>query len=212
MPVYRKSRSGDTGAIGDSSTETVSVYWPAYLMLAAAMALAGCREPVGDYLPVSAIARGGFAHDEWPVAEMQGREVRLWGFVDHGNLYGDADAKRVLGQWWSGEGPSPDYWRFDLKARADDPVGRSFAVLVPNDARRGDLLGRFVADARARRATKIFVTGRLFTFHAPIQVLDRTGLYLSAALISRHPSRSARRRLGIAGCRHGTQRLPPMTR
>jgi hypothetical protein len=51
-------------------------------------------------------------------------------------------------------------------------------VLVPNDAGQEDLLGRLVADARARRATKIFVTGRLFTFHAPTQTLDLTGLYL----------------------------------
>jgi hypothetical protein len=34
-----------------------------------------------------------------------------------------------------------------------------------------------VADARARRATKLFVTGRLFAFDAPTQTLDRTGLY-----------------------------------
>jgi hypothetical protein len=143
-----------------------------------AMALAGCGERVGEYLPVSAIARGGFVTAERAVAEVHGREVRLWGFVDQGNLYGDAEAKRVLGEWWSGEGPDPDHWRFDLKAQSDDPVGSSFAVLVPNDAGRDDLLARFVADARARRATKVFVTGRLFRFHAPTQMLDRTGLYL----------------------------------
>jgi hypothetical protein len=109
---------------------------------------------------------------------MQGREVRLWGFVDHGNLYGDADAKRILGDWWSGDGPDPDHWRFDLKAHADDPVGHAFAVRVPNDAGRQDLLERFVADARARKATKVFVTGRLSTFPAPAQALDLIGLYL----------------------------------
>ena len=111
-----------------------------------------------------------------------GRDVRtggpVWGFVDQGNLYGDADAKRVLGEWWSGEGPDPEHWRFDLKAEANDPVGHSFAVLVPNDPGREDILHRLVADARAQRATKIFVAGRLFTFHAPTQIRDRTGLYL----------------------------------
>lgn len=76
------------------------------------------------------------ASDEGTVAELQGREVRLWRFVDQGNLHGEAVAKRVLGEWWSGEGPDPDYWRFDLKACPDDPVGNAFAVLVPNDAGR----------------------------------------------------------------------------
>jgi hypothetical protein len=144
----------------------------------AGLALVGCGERVGEYLPASAIARGGFASDEWTVAEIRGREVRLWGFVDQGNLYGDADAKRVLGEWWSGQGPDPEHWRFDLKAEANDPVGLSFAVLVPNDPGREDILHRLVADARAQRATKIFVAGRLFTFHAPTQIRGRTGLYL----------------------------------
>jgi predicted small lipoprotein YifL len=65
---------------------------PAYLVLAAALALAGCGERVGEYLPVSAIARGGFVGDDRTVAEVHGQDVRLWGFVDHGNLYGDAEA------------------------------------------------------------------------------------------------------------------------
>ena len=151
---------------------------PTVLVLLTTIGLAGCDERVGDYLPVSAIARGGFVSDERTVAEMRGREVRLWGFVDQGNLYGDAEAERILGEWWSGEGPDPGHWRFGLKAQAEDPVGRSFTVLVPNDAGRKHLLDRLVADAQARRATKIFVTGRLFTFPAPTQILDRTGLYL----------------------------------
>jgi hypothetical protein len=162
----------------DFPTETMSVYRSARSVLAAMIALAGCGERVGEYLPVSAIARGGFVSDERRVAEMHGRKVWLWGFVDQGNLYGDAEVKRVLGEWWSGQGADPDHWRFDLKSRADHPVGRSFAVFVPNDPGRKDLLERFVADARARRVTKVFVTGRLFTFRAPTQILDRTGLYL----------------------------------
>jgi hypothetical protein len=178
VSACRKSGICDTGVICPAPNDVISVYWPAYLVLAAAVALAGCGEPAGEYLPVSAIARGGFVSDEGTVAEMHGREVRLWGFVDQGNLYGDAEAKRVLGEWWSGEGPDPNHWRLDLKARADDPVGHSLAVLVPNDAERGDLLDRLAADARAGRATRIFVAGRLSSFDAPTQILDLTGLYL----------------------------------
>jgi hypothetical protein len=178
LPVYRKYRLGDKGVIWNLPSETIRVYRSACLALAVGLALAGCADQVGEYLPVSAIAQGRFVADQAALAEWRGEEVRLWGFVDQGNLYGDADAKRVLGEWWSGDGPDPDHWRFDLKAQADDPVGRSLPVLVPNDAGREDLLERFVADARARRATKIFVTGRLFTYLAPTQILDRTGLYL----------------------------------
>ncbi len=148
------------------------------LLLLAAAWLAGCDQPRGQYLSASSIARKGFVLDHQSISDMQGGPVRLWGFVDHGNLYGDGRAKGVLAEWWSGDGPDADTWRFDLKAEADDPVGHSFAVLIANDAGREDLLERFVADARARRATKVFVTGRLFTFHAPTQTRDLTGLYL----------------------------------
>lgn len=158
--------------------ESLRSFCAASLMLAVGSGLSGCDGQIGEYAPVSAIARGGFVTDSAAFAEARGVEVRLWGYVDHGNLYGDAGANRILVEWWSGEGPDPYHWRFDLKARPDDPVGHSFAVLVPNDAWREALLERLVADARAHRATKVFVTGRLFRFHAPMQVLGRTGLWL----------------------------------
>jgi len=151
------------------------------LMLAAAIGLAGCGEQACGYLPVSAIARNGFMTGQGAVAEVRGRKVRLWGFVDQGNLYGDAGAKRILGKWWSGEGPDPDRWRFNLKAEAADPVGRSFAVHVPNDAGRDDLLRRFAANTEAGRPTKVYVRGRLHTFEAPTQLRHLTGVYLELA-------------------------------
>jgi hypothetical protein len=147
-------------------------------LLVVTTGLAGCDEQVAGYLPVSSIARNGFVIDQRATAKSRGREIRLWGFVDHGNLYGDTDAKRILQTWWSGEGPSAGTWRFNLKAGADDGVGHSFPVLVPNDAGREALLRRFVADARTQRPTKVFVRGRMFAFEAPTQVSDLTGLYL----------------------------------
>ena len=57
-------------------------------------------------------------------------------------------------------------------------MGHAFPVIVPNDAGRDALLARFAVDARARRATKVYVTGRLSTFHAPAQLLDLIGLDL----------------------------------
>ena len=145
--------------------------------LIAATALTGCDDRVRGYLPVSELARNGFVSDQ-QAAQAHGRELRLWGFVDHGNLYGDAGAKGILGQWWAGEGPDATTWRFDLKGAANGAVGHSFAVHVPDDAGRENLLRRFVADARAGRPTKVFLTGRLLTFEAPTQFSALTGLYL----------------------------------
>lgn len=131
-----------------------------------------------DYLAASSISRDGFAINDDEMRQLDGQEVMLWGYVDHGNLYGDESARELLGDWWSGDGPDASTWRFNLKAQADDAVGKSFAVTVPNDPGRDDLLRAFVADAQAGRPTKVFVTGRLATFDAPSSDRVRTGLML----------------------------------
>ena len=147
-------------------------------MLAVSLLLAGCQQQVGDYVAASLISRNGFARDGAALSQADGREVKLWGYVDHGNLYGDDIVRAILEDWWSGDGPDATTWRFNLKANPGDEVGKSFAVHVANDAGRDELLRRFVADARAQQPTKVFVTGRLTTFEAPSGDRVRTGLML----------------------------------
>lgn len=142
----------------------------------AAVSLLGCAGPVGDYVAASAVSRGGFARNAEAMRAVEGREIRLWGYVDHANLHGDAGARRILAEFWSGDGPRPATWRFDLKAEANDAAGHSFAVHVPNDEGQQDILRAFVADARARRPTRVFLKGRLFTFAAPTNAVSLTGL------------------------------------
>lgn len=150
----------------------------AMLMLVTAIAACGCDGRTGDYIAVSSISRNGFAMNESRMREAQGREIRLWGFVDHGNMFGDAGAKRILEEWWSGDGPGATSWGFNLKGKAYDKTGHSFPVRVPNDKGRDALLGAFVADARRRRPTKVFVKGQIFTFDAPMNYGSRVGLYM----------------------------------
>jgi hypothetical protein len=76
-----------------------------------------------------------------------GRRSGSGGLTDPGNLYGDDGASPVLGAWWSREGPDADTWRFNLKGAAEDVVGHSFSVYVPNGEGRDRLFGRFVAFA-----------------------------------------------------------------
>ena len=142
------------------------------------LALAGCSERMGGYIAAASISQNGFARDGEEMREAEAQDIRLWGFVAPRNLYGNAGARRILADWWSGEGPSPMTWRFNLKARDDDEAGRSFPVHVPNDQGCDALLKVFVANARAGRPTKVFLKGRLFTFDAPTNTGHLTGLYL----------------------------------
>jgi hypothetical protein len=137
-----------------------------------------CNPATGNYLPASALSQSGFVRPGAGTENLQGREIRIWGFVDHGNLYGDAAAREILGEWCSGEGPAPGSWRFNLKAVADDPVGASFAVHIPDGPLRDDLLRVFVADARGGRATRVYLEGKLELFDAPTQGARLTGLRL----------------------------------
>ena len=151
-------------------------YLGGFIMLVVTLYLSGCSGQTGDYVAASSISRNGFARDAAAMRKMDGQEVKLWGFVDHGNLYGDEGAKEILGDWWSGEGPTATTWRFNLKANEDDEVGQSFAVHVPNDEGRDALFRTFVADAGAGKPTKVFLRGRLRTFDAPTNAAALTGL------------------------------------
>ena len=148
------------------------------ITLVVTMSLVGCNGRAGDYIAASSISKNGFAKSEKAMRGLHSQEVKIWGFVDHGNMYGDEGAKEILDGWWSGDGPSAATWRFNLKASEDDLVGHSFAVHVPNDEGRDDLLGLFLADARAQKPTKVFLKGKIFTFDAPTNITTRSGLYM----------------------------------
>jgi hypothetical protein len=150
------------------------------MLLAVAIVLAGCGKQTGDYIAASSISRNGFAKDAEAMRKLDSQEIMVWGFVDSSNIYGDAGAKAILGDWWSGDGPNATTWRFNLKAEAGDKAGNSFAVLAPNGPGRDELLKAFAAGATAQRPTRVFVTGKAHTFDAPTNGVQLTGLWVAA--------------------------------
>ena len=93
------------------------IKYTSLFMLVVTLFLAGCSKQMGDYIAASSISRNGFARDGNEARKLHGQEVKLWGFVDHGNLHGDEGVRQILQERWSGEGPSPTTWRFNLKAK-----------------------------------------------------------------------------------------------
>jgi hypothetical protein len=139
--------------------------------------LSGCNQKIDGYIAASSMTNNGFARTDSELQAIRGQEIKIWGFVDHSNLYGDETAKQILGNWWSGAGPNANTWRFNLMAKEQDQ-GRSFAVYVPTDQGRDELLKAFLADAKAQRPTKVFVEGTLLFFEAPTNMNTRMGLYI----------------------------------
>jgi uncharacterized protein len=153
-----------------------AAYCARVALLSAGNAPFSCSNQAGDYLAASSISRFGFAKNHDQILAWQGKKIRIWGYVDHQNLYGDESAKQILGEWWSGYGPDSRTWRFNLKAKQNDPAGRSFAVFVAEDPGRDEMLKIFLADARAGRPTKVYLEGSLLTFDAPTNLRPLHGL------------------------------------
>lgn len=135
-----------------------------------------CDTPVSNYAAASSISKSGFAASQKSMESLPGREIELWGYVDHQNIYADDSAKQILGDWWAGYGPEATTWRFNLKASTDDDVGQSFPVYVPNDILRDDVLRLFLRDAAKNRPTKVYLKGNITTFDAPANFQTFRGL------------------------------------
>jgi hypothetical protein len=146
------------------------------LVIGASLVLVnGCTHRIGNYVAASSISKNGYARNGKLIHKINGSEIKVWGYVDHGNIFADG-ADEISADWISGSGPSPTTWRFGLKAKPNDATGASFMVSLPNDKDRDKLLRAFITDAKTGKPTKVFIKGKIFTFDAPINFTTITGL------------------------------------
>ena len=150
----------------------------ALLILFVSASLSGCDDSIGGYLAASTISSNGFAKRDFGRRVTDGQTLSVWGFVDHANVQTGRCTARVREDPANGMDPPPARWQFNLKARANDRAGESFAVCVPIDDGSARLQHRFLADAAAGRPTRVFVKGRIFTFDAPTNYRHAIGLYM----------------------------------
>ena len=78
-----------------------------FWVLVLVILMTGCDNSADEYfaesyIPVSSISEGGFARNETELQDIQSQEIKLWGYVDHRNMYGNQSAKQILQEWWSG--------------------------------------------------------------------------------------------------------------
>lgn len=144
----------------------------------------GCHKQIGDYIALSSVSKEGFARNREQAIRANGQQIRVWGYVDHQNIYAN-NGEGILHEWWSGDGPTPTTWRFNLKAKPDDKTGHSIWVIAPNDQGRDALLRAFLGDARAGRPTRVFVEGKILIFDAPANFGLFTGLSVEAESTNR---------------------------
>ena len=136
------------------------------IILIVPLFLGGCKDkPIGGYVPASSFSKKGFAKDREVVLALRGKVLKVWGYVDGGNVFPK--------DWGTNQ---PGKWRFKLKAKPWDDVGQSFSINIPVDDRHDELVALFEATDFAEKPTRVFVTGKLSTFDAPMNFVRKTGL------------------------------------
>lgn len=138
------------------------------LILIVPLFLGGCKDkPIGGYVPASSFSKKGFAKNSEQVLALRGKVLKVWGYVDGGNVFPK--------DWGDNQ---PGKWRFKLKAKPSDDVGQSFSIHIPVDDRHDELVALFEATDFADKPTRVFVTGKLSTFDAPMNFVRKTGLIM----------------------------------
>ena len=139
------------------------------LILIVPLFLGGCKDkPIGGYVPASSFSKKGFAKNREQVLALRGKVLKVWGYVDGGNVFPK--------DWGDNQ---PGKWRFKLKAKPSDDVGQSFSIHIPVDDRHDELVTLFEATDFANKPTRVFVTGKLSTFDAPMNFVRKTGLSIN---------------------------------
>ncbi len=138
------------------------------LILIVPLFLGGCKDkPIGGYVPASSFSKKGFAKNREEALALRGKVLKVWGYVDGGNVFPK--------DWGDNQ---PGKWRFKLKAKPSDDVGQSFSIHIPVDDRHDELVALFEATDFADKPTRVFVTGKLSTFDAPMNFVRKTGLIM----------------------------------
>ena len=136
------------------------------IILIVPLFLGGCVDkPIGGYVPASSFSKKGFAKNREEALAHRGKVLKVWGYVDGGNVFPkDCSTNQ------------PGKWRFKLKAKPSDDVGQSFSIHIPVDDRHDELVALFEATDFADKPTRVFVIGKLSTFDAPMNFVRKTGL------------------------------------
>jgi hypothetical protein len=138
------------------------------LFVSLPLLLVGCVDKSLDgYVPASSFSKKGFAKNREQALTNRGKVIKVWGYVDGANVFSK--------EW---KDNSPEKWRFKLKAKPWEDAGQSFSIHVPVDDGHDELVTLFVANHLINKPTRVFVTGRVSTFDAPMNLIRKTGLYM----------------------------------
>ncbi len=143
--------------------------------------LSGCIKPLPEiegHMPLADIVKKGFARDKKFMLRQEGREIRIWGYVDHANISLKQGTIEKQPLNWDTPG-NDEVSYFDLKARQTDGPGESIRIRIAGDpGPYKDLFNKLRDMETSDRQAWVLVTGIVRTFEAP----TNTGLLIGVSI------------------------------
>lgn len=139
--------------------------------------LLGCQPvlPVKNgYTSVSQITKNGFARDKNDIRKLEGKEVKIWGYLDTHNISLRENIIKNQPSWWS-ETPMDSNAYFDLKSYISNESIGSIRVYVGRDSKKYKEIFKKFRDAKESE-TIVYVIGKIHTFEAPMNFNTSVGV------------------------------------
>ncbi|HIP59823.1 MAG TPA: hypothetical protein EYH01_05270 [Campylobacterales bacterium] len=135
------------------------------LILAIIIFFSGCSQkvsliPIDGHNALADISKKGFAIDKAQAQKLDGKVVKVWGYIDFDNTSTCGRAN----------------WYFSIKSDYNDKAGESIHINTPAEYRFSevyfDIRGMQKTDAK----TKVLITGVFRTFNAPANFTSLLGV------------------------------------
>jgi hypothetical protein len=115
---------------------------------------------VNGYNALGNIAKRGFAVNRAEAKKLNGKRVKVWGYIDYANTYTCAMKN----------------WYFSLKASRDDEAGESIHINTPAEFKFAKIYNKIRAMQKNDQNEELFVEGVLHTFEAPNNFSSSVGI------------------------------------
>ena len=125
-------------------------------ILAVVLFFSGCahnavKTPLEGHIALGSISKKGFAIDKSQIQKLNGKIVKLWGYIDFANT-------STCGR---------KNWYFSLKADKLAEAGESIRINTPAQYRFAEVYYEIRSLQKTEKQIPVLVTGVLHTFNAP---------------------------------------------
>ncbi len=120
---------------------------------------------IDGYNALGTIAKNGFAIDKSKIKKLDGKRVKVWGYLDYSNIYTCARKQ----------------WQFSLKAEKESPAGESIRINTPAKQSFVGVYRRIREMAKTEQNRPVLITGILHTFMAPTNFSTSIGIEIDVS-------------------------------